>query len=291
MVQAQDGLPGKLRAHVEKLAGEIGERNEGHYEGLLAARDYVAAAFKRNGYGVSPQSYILNGRGYENLIAEARGTEKPQEIVVIGAHYDSVAGSPGADDNASGAAVLLELSAALKDLRPKKTVRFIAFVNEEPPYYRTGAMGSRWYVRSVKEKGENVAAMLSLEMLGCFSDAPKSQKYPPLLRWFYPSTGNFIAFVGNFASRALVAESVKAFEASSPLPVQSIAAFEFIPGVGWSDHESFWRAGYHALMVTDTAFNRYAFYHTAADTPEKLDYARMAQAVEGLKGVLLRLAY
>src|SRR3989338_3895747 len=121
MVQAQEALPGKLRAHVENLAAKIGERNEGHYEGLLAARDYIAAALKRSGYGVSPQSYILNGRRYENLIAEARGTEKPQEIVVVGAHYDSVAGSPGADDNASGAAVLLELSAALKDLRPKKT--------------------------------------------------------------------------------------------------------------------------------------------------------------------------
>ncbi len=209
---------------------------------------------------------------------------------MIGAHYDSVAGAVGANDNGSGVAATLELARLMKDAKPSRTVRFVAFVNEEPPFYRSDQMGSGVYARRSRERKDNIVAMLSLETIGYYSDEPGSQRYPFPLNFFYPSTGNFIAFVSNLGSRPLLHASIAAFRRHAGFPSDGVAAPAFIPGIDWSDHRSFWQEGYPALMVTDTAPYRYPHYHTPQDTPDKVDYERLARVITGLHGMLRELA-
>jgi Zn-dependent M28 family amino/carboxypeptidase len=283
-------LAQRLRAHVVALAAGIGERNVLRPAALAAAAGYVREAWTAQGYDVRPQIYRVDGIDCANLEIEIAGVDRAAAIVLVGAHYDTVPGSPGADDNASGVAALLEVGRLLAGARPERSLRLVAFVNEEPPFFPSGDMGSHVYARAARRRGDAIRVMLSLEMLGCYSDRPGSQGYPPFLRWFYPDRGNFIAFVSNLASRRALRETVRAFRAHSDFPCESLATFAFVPGVAWSDQLSFWREGYPAAMVTDTAFHRYPHYHTAQDTPEKLDYARMARVVEGLARTLDRLA-
>jgi len=283
-------LADRLRAHVAKLAGEIGERNVSRPRALHAAADYIRAEWTAQGYQVAAHSYQAEGVLSENLEVTLPGKSKPNEIILIGAHYDTVLGSPGANDNASGVAALLEISRKFAQLVPERSVHFVAFVNEEPPFFYWGEMGSMIYAKAARARGDDIRLMVSLEMLGFYTDKPGSQSYPPLLRFFYPDRGNFIAFVSNFSSRQALRQLVDAFRAHSDFPAESLATFEFIPGVSWSDHLSFWRQGYPALMVTDTAFHRYAYYHTALDTPEKLNYDAMVRVVEGLQNAFAALA-
>jgi Zn-dependent M28 family amino/carboxypeptidase len=280
----------ELRRHVNTLAGEIGERNVYHPQRLRRAAEYLRAQWAKQGYRVTAQDYRLEGETWSNLEVSVAGGSRRDEIVVIGAHYDSVSGSPGANDNASGVAALLELSRLIVRARTARTLRFVAFVNEEPPFFPFGDMGSRVYARAARARGEDIRAMLSLETIGYYSEAPGSQQYPPLLRWFYPDRGNFIGFVANFRSRALMKRAVTAFRAASDFPLEHIATFASIPGVDWSDHRSFWEQGYPAFMVTDTALYRYPHYHSAQDTPDKLDYARLARVTDGLRAVVEALA-
>ncbi len=242
------------------------------------------------GYDVAVQSYQAAGVLSENLEATRTGQSRPSEIVLIGAHYDSVQGSPGANDNASGVAALLEISREFAQLTPDCSVRFVAFVNEEPPFFYWDQMGSMVYAKAARARSDDIKLMVSLEMLGCYSDEPGSQSYPLPLRFFYPDRGNFIAFVANLRSRKPLHRLVAAFRAHSDFPAESLATFEFIPGVAWSDQLSFWREGYPGLMVTDTAFYRYAYYHTALDTPEKLNYPAMARVVLGLQQAVATVA-
>ena len=279
-----------LRAHVYKLAVEIGERNVFRPQALHAAADYIRREWSAQGYEVVSQAYVAEGVRSENLQVTRVGKGHTDEIILIGAHYDSVRGSPGANDNASGVAALLELSRAFAMLEPKRTVRFVAFVNEEPPFFYWGAMGSKVYVKAARARGDNIRLMISLEMLGYYSNQPGSQRYPPLLKYFYPDQANFIAFVSNLASRKPLHGLVAAFRAHSDFPVEHLATFEWVPGVAWSDQLSFWRQGYPALMVTDTAFYRYPHYHTPQDTPEQLNYQAMARVVDGLAKALALLA-
>jgi Zn-dependent M28 family amino/carboxypeptidase len=280
----------RLRRHVQHLADDIGERNVFHPEALQAGADYIRSEWGAQGYEVLSQSYEAEGVSSENLEVRITGRSRPAEIILIGAHYDSVWGSPGANDNASGVAALLELSRAFRVLSPERSVRFAAFVNEEPPFFMSRRMGSSVYAKAARSRGEDIVLMISLEMLGCYSEEPGSQRYPPLFKYFYPDQGNFIAFVSNLRSRRLLHRTVGAFRAHSDFPVESLATFTFVPGVAWSDQWSFWRQGYAALMVTDTAFYRYPYYHTALDTPDKLNYPAMAQVVEGLFGAIRSLA-
>ncbi|HUL42276.1 MAG TPA: M28 family peptidase [Burkholderiales bacterium] len=272
----------QLRNHVGRLAGGIGERNVFRAGTLRSAADYIRAEWTAQGYRVAVQAYTAEGVPSENLEVTAPGKSNPGEIILIGAHYDSVQGSPGANDNASGVAALLEISRRFAERAPARTVRFVAFVNEEPPFFFWDKMGSMIYAKAARARSDAIRLMASLEMLGCYSDQPGSQNYPPLLRFFYPDRGNFIAFVSNFSSRQVMHQLVNAFRSCSDFPVESLATFEFVPGVSWSDHLSFWREKYPAVMITDTAFYRYAYYHSALDTPEKLDYDSMAQVVDGL---------
>ncbi len=283
-----EGLAARLRAHVSALAARIGERNVYRPEALHAAADYIRGQWQAQGHPVAAQAYTAAGVACENLEVVRSGPSR--EIVLVGAHYDTVAGSPGADDNASGVAGLLELSRLLADAAPRRSLRFVAFVNEEPPFFFWKQMGSMVYARAARARGDDIRLMLSLEMLGCYSDATGSQAYPPLLRFFYPGCGNFIAFVSNLASRRALDRFTRAFRAASDFPAERLAAPSLIPGVAWSDQLSFWRQGYPALMVTDTAFYRNAHYHRASDTPEKLDYGRMARVVEGLAQAILASA-
>ena len=271
-----------LEAHVGELAGTIGERNVFNPRALEAAAEYIERSWQQQGYDVKKQTYVAHGVESANLEVSRPGTLWPEEILLIGAHYDSVAGSPGADDNASGVAALLELSRLFATIEPEITVRFVAFVNEEPPFFYWGEMGSKVYAREARARVDRIRLMVSIESVGYYSDRAGSQRYPPLFRFFFPDQGNFLAFVSNFGSRRWLRRAVEAFEASSDLPTESVAMFASVPGIGWSDHLSFWKEGYPALMVTDTALYRTPYYHTADDTPDKLDYASLTRATEGL---------
>jgi Zn-dependent M28 family amino/carboxypeptidase len=225
-----------------------------------------------------------------NLLVQVQGGDRSGEIVVVGAHYDSVLGSPGANDNATGVAGLIELARAFKGSAPRRVLRFVAFSNEEPPFFQTAEMGSRVHARAARLRGERIVAMLSLETMGCYCEDKGSQRYPPLFRFLYPDTGNFIGFVGNYRSRALVRDAIRIFRETTPFPSEGGAPPGKLPGVGWSDHSSFWQEGYPALMVTDTAPFRYPHYHTGGDTPEKIDYDRLARVISGLVRVVSGLA-
>lgn len=283
-------LEARLRRHVERLAGEIGERHVLRPEALAAAERYIAETLRDLGCEVTRQNYEAQGVDCANLEVTIAGGARAAEIVLAGAHYDTVPGSPGADDNASGVAAVLELARLLRAARPARTIRLVAFVNEEPPFFFWGEMGSKVYARAARARGDDIRIMLSLEMLGCFADEKGSQGYPPLLKYFYPAQGDYIAFVSNLRSRHALRRAFDAFRAGSDFPAEKLAAPALMPGIGWSDQLSFWREGYPAAMVTDTAFHRYRHYHQPTDTPEKLDYARMAQVVDGLARALERLA-
>ena len=280
----------RLRRHVEWLAGGIGERNVWCPNALRAGAAYIRGEFEALGLEVGAQRYRALQMDCENLEVVLPGRSAPGEIVLAGAHYDTVRGSPGADDNASGVAALIEIARALRGARLARTVKLVAFVNEEPPFFYWGEMGSKVYARAARRRGDDIRIMLSLEMLGCYDDAPGSQAYPPLLKWFYPGRGNFIAFVSNLGSRRALREVVEAFRARSDFPAQRLAAPAWVPGVSWSDQLSFWRAGYRAVMVTDTAFYRNPHYHCTSDTPGWLRYPEMARVVEGLAAAVAALA-
>ena len=196
----------------------------------------------------------------------------------------------GANDNASGVAALVEVARLLVAKPLARSVRFVAFVNEEAPFFYTLDMGSHRYARRAHERGDNITAMLSLETIGYYSDAPGSQHYPFPFSFFYPDTANFIGFVGNLSSRSLVRCSLDAFRQYTPFPSEGLASPGWITGISWSDHWSFWQAGYPAIMITDTALFRYAHYHAPTDTPDKLDYNRTARVVNGLSYVVEVLA-
>ena len=281
-------LRGELKADVEKLAGEIGERNMLRYSQLNTAADFIENSFSSAGLQPRRDSYDLRGRACHNIEAEIRGARP--EILLIGAHYDSVFGSPGANDNGSGVAAMLALARRFAGKPAQHTLRFVAFVNEEPPYFLTGQMGSFVYAGRCKARGDRISAMISLETIGYFSDAPHSQTYPaPGLGVFYPSVGNFIGFVSNVPSRNLLRRAIALFRKHAKIPSEGAALPAFIPGVSWSDQWSFWQHGYPGIMITDTAPFRYPHYHSATDTPDKLDYDRFALVVSGMEKVIEEL--
>lgn len=276
----------RLRGHVNMLAGTIGERNTLHYRQLQLSAEYIANCFRELGYTVREESYLANEKQVINVEAGLKGVRQPEEIVVIGAHYDSPPESPGANDNASGVAALLELARQFKETKPGRTIRFVAFANEEPPFFRTEQMGSRVSAANARKRGEKIVAMLALETIGYYAEKAGSQQYPPPFNYFYPDSGNFIAFVGNLASRSLLRDSIRTFRETAVFPSEGLAAPAFIKGVGWSDQWAFWQEGYPGIMITDTAPFRYPHYHEITDTPDKLDYERMTRVVAGVGRVV-----
>lgn len=281
----------RLRAHVDMLAGRIGERNHMRMRALDSAAAYIKATLDSSGYATSEQAYVAGGATYRNIEATLNGRTLPNEIVVVGGHYDSVVGSPGADDNASGTAAVLELARLLKGRGGMdRTVRFVAFVNEEPPFFFTEDMGSLRYARAARARGDTIVAMLSMESIGYYSDVPGSQRYPPILGSFYPDRGDFIGVVGNVGSRSLVRRVVSDFRRFASFPSAGSAAPHQIPGISWSDQWSFWKAGYDGVMVTGTAPFRNRNYHEPTDRPDSLNFGHMARVVDGLARTVESLA-
>ncbi|WP_342349518.1 M28 family peptidase [uncultured Nitrospira sp.] len=283
-------LEQELHRHVDMLGRQIGERNLFHYDKLLLAAAYIRAEFEAAGYDVHRQQFDVSGKICENIEAEVRGTDRREDILVIGAHYDSVKGSPGANDNGTGVAAVLALARQFAQSPVSRTLKFVAFANEEPPFFQTPNMGSLVYARRSRERDERIVLMVSLETIGYYTEAPDSQRYPPPLSLMYPSRGNFIGFVSNLSNRDWVHRAIGAFRQHSQFPSEGAVLFEWMPGVGWSDHWAFWQEGFPALMVTDTALFRDPFYHTANDTPDHIHYDHLARVVSGLQQVIREVA-
>ena len=290
LTEKEQRIHDNLERHVEALAGRIGERNVWRPKAMSAAAGYIRETLEDTGYVVNVHPFTSRGQTVNNIEAILPGHGEADEIIVVGAHYDSVAGCPGADDNASGVAALLELARLLAGTTLPRTVRFVAFANEEAPFFYGDEMGSNRYAARAHAQGERIEAMLSLETLGYYTDQPGSQLYPFPFSLFYPDTGNFIGFVGNLSSRSLVRRAVGAFRTTTAFPSEGVAAPSGIEGIHWSDHWSFWEAGYPAIMVTDTAPFRYPHYHEASDTPQQLDYTGLARVTGGLADVIEVLA-
>lgn len=290
LTEAEIALRAELAADVQVLAGEIGERNMLRYSQLNAAAAFIEASFSRAGLSPRRISYDLGGQACHNIEVEVPGA-RPQ-ILVIGAHYDSVYGCPGANDNGSGVAALLALARRFAGKPGGLTLRFVAFVNEEPPYFQTERMGSFVYASRCKARADQITGMISLETIGYFSDAPRSQNYPaPGFSLAHPTTGNFIGFVGNTGARDFLKRTLNLFREQAKIPSEGATLPAFISGVAWSDQWSFWQNGYPAaIMVTDTAPFRYPHYHEATDTPDKLEYDRFALVVSGLERTISELA-
>lgn len=278
----ESDLAERLSTDVKYLSIRIGERSILRAGSLNSTTEYLRGSLQQAGYAVAERTYSVAGHAVSNVEASLVGSDSSSGTVVVGAHYDSVPGTVGANDNGTGVAAVLALARLLQGHNVRRTVRFVFFVNEEPPYFQTTDMGSLVYARQLRHDGVPVSAMISLETIGFYSDAPGTQKYPPVLGWFYPNRGDFIGFVGNADSRDLVRRSIRAFRESTSFPSEGLAAPADWPGVGWSDHWSFWQEQYPAIMITDTALFRYPYYHTPRDTSDKVDFARMARVVEGV---------
>jgi hypothetical protein len=291
---AQRALAVELRAHVDALAKRAGMRSTFQPKGMAEAARHITAHMRQLGYGEPREVFVERGARTPNLEWTLPGTTRPDEIIVIGAHYDTYQGTPGADDNASGCAATLALAGRMAGQARARTVRFVFFVNEEPPAFWTADMGSWVYAKRCRANKDDIRAMLSLETMGYYSDAPGSQKYPPvvggLLKRLYPDTGNFITFASNIGSRALVKRAIGTFRGAAQFPSEGVALPAWAPGIGWSDHWSFWMEGYEAIMVTDTAPFRNPNYHLMSDKPETLDYDRFSRVVDGLHAVVVDLA-
>lgn len=287
-IASDNALAGRLENHVLMLSETLGNRDVFEYEHLKKAAEYISDEFRRYGYKIELQSYVVAGRKVSNIIAVKQGSRLPNEVIIVGAHYDSCA-NPGADDNASGVAVLLELARKFFGQESAGTVKWIAFVNEEPPFSFTESMGSRVYTRQAKAAGEQIRGAVILESVGYYNSRFGSQRYPPFFGPGHSPRGNFIAVVGNFASARLVSDIAGPLKRSCRLPIESTVTFGFLPGIYFSDHWSFWQEGYQAVMITDTAFVRNPSYHKSSDTPKTLNYSNMACLTEGLGQVIREL--
>ena len=282
--------PARLEQHVRTLVRTFTPRSHKQPKTLDRAAAYIRGELAAAGAEPWDQPVRIRGKTYRNVVASF-GPET-EERVVVGAHYDAAGASPGADDNASGVAGLLELARLLGGTPPPLRVELVAFTLEEPRFARAPQhVGSATHAASLRRQGVRVRAMIALEMIGYFTDAPASQRYPVgVLKAFYPSRGDYITVVGRMAQVGLVRRVAAAMRGATPLPVSAINAPRWLPGIDFSDHSSYWDAGYPAVMVTDTAFYRNPNYHTTRDLPETLDYLRMADVVRGVHAAVLDLA-
>jgi hypothetical protein len=302
---AETSLQTSLKRDIEILSTQIGRRNSSNYQNLVKAKAFLTQELEQAGYTVKEQNYQIDNKTYTNLAVEIPGSSRGNEVLVIGAHYDTAFTSPGANDNATGAVAVLALAREFAGTKPLRTLRFVEFTNEEPPLFWTDNMGSLVYAKETKTHPEQkIVGMFSLETLGYYSDRPNTQKYPTPLNLLYPSTGNFVGFVGNIGSRELLRNTLRSFRAQTQFPSEGAAlpsflekvlhlgkpsmysTFRSLPGVGWSDQWSFWQQGYQALMITDTATFRYPHYHTLDDTPDKIDFERLSRVTIGISKVI-----
>jgi len=288
-----------LEQHVFTLSEKIGARCVSeYYDQLQEAHLYITSQLQNYGYHVDFQSYFVSEGGtgrrdedpvweVQNIIATKLGDSAPEEVIVIGAHYDSCCNTPGADDNASGVAGMLELARLIAKVPTRRTIKFVAFVNEEPPYFHTDLMGSAVYAKNAKEQGENIKLAIILEMIGFYSD---HQDLPSMLKGIFPDTGNFIMAVADQAAIPMVKDMTRYFDQHSQVSLKTNSGYEHIirnlPGFDFSDHWAFWQQGYPAVMITDTAFMRNPHYHLPTDKYDTLNYEKMAEVVKGFAEVI-----
>lgn len=288
---AEQDLAVRLKRHVTAIASR--PHNVAHYAELEKAAAYIESELASLGYTPQAQVFDTEGRPVRNIevVLSPPDATADAESVVVGAHYDSAGVAPGANDNGSGVAAILELARLLKESAlTGKRLRLVFFVNEEPPYDRTPEMGSWRYAQMLKERGARVAGMISLETLGSFSDAPGSQAYPAPFGLIFPSKANFVALVAMPGSRAFLHEVVASFRRHTKMPTIGGTAPDLVDGIGWSDHWSFAKQGCPAVMITDTALFRYRHYHKPSDTPDKVDYDMLARITLGLEQTIRELA-
>ena len=280
--------PERLRRDVEHLAVGLSPRDARHGENLDRAADWIADEFRRAGLAVELQDYDLPEGRFRNVVGFRFGLEQGEPVRVLGAHYDAWGEGPAADDNASGVAVLLELVRTMPVMRPRRSQYFVAFGTEEPPFFATPSMGSHVFARSLRERGVEVDLMAALDLVGYYTDEPRSQRFPFVgMGLLYPRAGNFVAVVGDLSSGSILQRMRLAMAQTTDLDVRTLRGPRRMAGVMWSDHWSFRQLGYPGVLVTDTAFLRYPWYHTGQDTPDRLDYERMAELVRGLHAVVL----
>ena len=284
-------LAARLRRHVDAIASE--PHNLDYPQALERAAVYIERVLTKQGHKPEPQVYEVDAHPVRNIAVTLSSSllTPPRRTIVIGAHYDSCLIAPGANDNGTGTAAVLELARLLADVKtPDTQLILVLFVNEEPPYFKSPHMGSVHFARMLADRKEPVAAMLSLETIGYFSDDPGSQKYPQPFGKALPSTGNFVSFVATTGSRDLQQRVMASFRATTKFPTVGGVAPGYIHGIDWSDHWSFVEAGFQAMMITDTAVFRYPHYHKATDTPDKVDYERLARVTKGIERSIRELA-
>jgi Zn-dependent M28 family amino/carboxypeptidase len=279
----------RLRSHVEMLANTFRPRDYRHLDNLEKSATYIRNVFTATGARVEDQVYSATGSTYRNVVASF-GPESDERIIV-GAHYDAVSDTLGADDNASGVAGLLELAGLLKDAKLNTRVDLVAYSTEEPPFFGSDQMGSMVHARSLRSTGAKVRAMLALEMIGYYSDEPGSQSFPfPAMKKLYPDRGNFIVVAGRISDELLTRRIKRAMTSENGVDVYSVNAPAGVAGVSLSDNSSYWNQGYPAVMITDSAFFRNHHYHQASDTPDTLDYERMAKVVAQVAAAVVELS-
>lgn len=281
-------LKTRLHRHVQVLAARIGERNHANPANLRQAAEYIEQTFREAGFSPLEHTVPTEDKVHRNIEVIIPGAD--EKVVVVGAHYDTALGTPGADDNGSGVAVLLELARLLRHAEPRHTLRLVAFVNEELPFARTESMGSLHYARRARADHMPIVGMISLEMLGFYTGQARSQRYPPGVAMFYPAKGNFVAFVGNVDSRQWTRQVIARFREVARVPSEGMAAPNLLEDIGRSDHWAFWQMGYPALMLTDTANFRNPHYHRPSDTIDTLDFEKMTRVTRALAQTLERIA-
>lgn len=289
MSEAQHECAVRLREDIAQLAGVIGQRSTFQPRQFAASAEYIMQQLQLSGYAPREHSFAQRGTTVPNIDVTVAGTPRGTEIVLVGAHFDTFQGTPGADDNASGVAATLELARRFATKPCSRTLRFAFFVNEEPPAFWTSDMGSWVYAKKCKADGDDIKAMLSLECIGYYNTQPNSQQYPKPLSMLYPTTGDFLAFVSNVSNRGLVRKTIRTWRQTTAFPSEGAALPASLPGIGWSDHWSFWQEGYPAMMLTGTANFRNPHYHQASDTPDTIDYDRMARVIDGIEQVVRAL--
>ncbi|MFA6320819.1 MAG: M20/M25/M40 family metallo-hydrolase [Candidatus Omnitrophota bacterium] len=285
-----------LKSHVKALSSDIGKRNLTYYQNLELAAGYVRREFRKYGYEPQEETYYIPSGPYRNLpltniIAVKEGAAQKNKVIVIGAHYDTFQDAPGADDNTTGVAAVLELARLLRNADINSTVKFIIFPNEETDLvYKDNEMGSYRYAQGARQRGEDIEAMICIDMIGYYSDEPGSQKYPLALKPFYPDKGNFVGICGDFGSYDLVKKTVAEFKKNCDVPSEyMIAPASFLPQIMQSDHRSFWTFGYSAVWITDTCIYRNPYMHSRNDLYDTLDYKRMSKVVDCIYRLVLNL--
>lgn len=288
----REAAAARIEQRVRHLATDIGERHAvGRDKELERAANWIAAEFETAGWPVRWETFEVpvgdRTARVANVVAERAGRTRPEEIVLVGAHYDTAPGTPGANDNASGVAALLELAYRWRELDSDRTLRLVAFTNEEPPFFMTGYMGSEVHAAGVMARRERVLLMMSLETIGGFLYESGTQMYPsPLFHLMFPDRGHFIALVGGVRSAAMLRSVAAAMRRATDVPVRWASVPLWVSGAAWSDHWPLARRGIPAFMVTDTAPFRYRWYHEPEDLPEHLHYNEMAAVVDGVEAAV-----